>query len=81
MNNAKEEITKMLKHNRPNLSLSSVNTYTIILASIYRKCFPSEDFNVSKFNTEADKIIEHLKDTTPSTRKTKQACLFRAKWQ
>ena len=76
MQEAKEEITKMLKHNRPNLSLSSVNTYTIILASIYRKCFPSEDFNVSKFNTEADKIIEHLKDTTPSTRKTKLACLF-----
>ncbi len=76
MNDAKEEITKMLKHNRPNLSASSLNTYTIILASIYKKCFGTEDFNISKFNEEADKIIEHLKDTTPSTRKTKLACLF-----
>lgn len=76
MQEAKKEIETKLKSNRPNLSASSVNTYTIILASIYRKCFPSEDFNIHKFSTEADKIIEHLKDTTPSTRKTKLACLF-----
>lgn len=76
MNDAKEEITKMLKHNRPNLSASSLNTYTIILNSIYRKCFPSEDFDITLYDKEADKIIEHLKDTTPSTRKTKLACLF-----
>ena len=76
MNDAKEEITKMLKHNRPNLSASSLNTYTIILASIYKKVFGTEDFDIHLFNTEADKILEHLKDTTPSTRKTKLACLF-----
>ena len=76
MNEAKEEITKMLKHNRPNLSASSLNTYTIILASIYKKVFGSDDFTISKFDKEADKILEHLKETTPSTRKTKLACLF-----
>ena len=76
MQEAKKLIETQLKENRPNLSASSVNTYTIILASIYKKVFGSDDFNISKFNEEADKIIEHLKDTTPSTRKTKLACLF-----
>jgi hypothetical protein len=51
-------------------------TYTIILASNYKKVFGSEDFDIHKFNKEADKVLEHLKETTPSTRKTKLACLF-----
>jgi hypothetical protein len=76
MQEAKKLIESQLKHNRPNLSASSVNTYTIILASIYKKVFGPEDFDIHNFNTEADKILEHLKDTTPSTRKTKLACLF-----
>ena len=77
MNEAKKLIEEQLKNNRPNLSQSSLNTYTIILASIYKKVFGSdEDFNISLFNKEADKVLEHLKDTTPSTRKTKLACLF-----
>lgn len=76
MNDVKKEIETQLKHNRPNLSPSSLNTYTIILNSIYKKVFGTENFNIHKFDTEADKIIEHLKDTTPSTRKTKLACLF-----
>ena len=76
MQDAKQQIETQLKHNRPNLSPSSVNTYTIILASIYRKCFPSEDFDINKFNKEADKILEHLRETKSSTRKTKLACLF-----
>jgi hypothetical protein len=76
MQEAKKLIESQLKHNRPNLSPSSVNTYTIILASIYKKVFGTEDFDIHLFNTEADKILEHLKDTTPSTRKTKLACLF-----
>lgn len=76
MQDAKKEIETKLKSNRPNLSASSLNTYTIILNSIYRKCFPSDEFDIHKFNEDADKIIEHLKETTPSTRKTKLACLF-----
>ena len=76
MQDAKQQIETQLKHNRPNLSPSSVNTYTIILASIYKKVFGSEDFDISLFNKEADKILEHLKETNYSTRKTKLACLF-----
>ena len=76
MNEAKKEIEEQLKKNRPNLSQSSLNTYTIILASIYKKVFGTEDFNINKFNADANSILEHLKDTTPSTRKTKLACLF-----
>ena len=76
MQDAKQQIETQLKHNRPNLSPSSVNTYTIILASIYKKVFGSEDFDISLFNKEADKVLEHLKETNYSTRKTKLACLF-----
>ena len=76
MQDAKQQIETQLKHNRPNLSPSSVNTYTIILASIYKKVFGSEDFDISLFNKEADKVLEHLRETKSSTRKTKLACLF-----
>ena len=76
MQDAKQQIETQLKHNRPNLSASSLNTYTIILASIYKKVFGSEDFDIHKFDKEADKILEHLRETKSSTRKTKLACLF-----
>jgi hypothetical protein len=76
MNEAKKLIEAQLKHNRPNLSPSSLNTYTIILASIYKKVFGTEDFDIQKFNKNADDVLEHLKETTPSTRKTKLACLY-----
>ena len=77
MNDAKQQIETQLKHNRPNLSASSLNTYTIILASIYKKVFGiDDDFDISLFNKEADKVLEHLKETNYSTRKTKLACLF-----
>ena len=76
MNEAKKLIEAQLKHNRPNLSPSSLNTYTIILASIYKKVFGTEDFDIQKFNKNADEVLEHLRETTPSTRKTKLACLY-----
>ena len=76
MQESKQQIETQLKHNRPNLSASSLNTYTIILASIYKKVFGSEDFDISLFNKEADKVLEHLRETKSSTRKTKLACLF-----
>ena len=77
MQDAKQQIETQLKHNRPNLSTSSLNTYTIILASIYKKVFGiDEAFDISLFNKEADKVLEHLKETNYSTRKTKLACLF-----
>ena len=57
MNDAKQQIETQLKHNRPNLSASSLNTYTIILNSIYKKVFGiDEDFDISLFNKEADKV-------------------------
>ena len=76
MQESKQQIETQLKHNRPNLSASSLNTYTIILASIYKKVFDSEDFDINKFDKDANAILEHLRETTPSTRKTKLACLF-----
>ena len=76
MNETKKEIEAQLKHNRPNLSPSSLNTYTIILNSIYKKCFPTDDFDIHKFDKDADKVLEHLKETNYSTRKTKLACLY-----
>jgi hypothetical protein len=53
MNDAKQQIETQLNYNRPNLSASSLNTYTIILASIYKKVFGSDDdFDISRFNKD-----------------------------
>ena len=76
MQEAKQKIESQLKENRPNLSASSVNTYTIILASIYKKVFGADDFDITRFDKDVDEILNHLKETNFSTRKTKLACLF-----
>lgn len=75
MQEAKQQIEEQLKKNRPNLSQSSLKTYTITLASIYKKVF-GDEFDISRFNKDVDEVLEHLKDTNASTRKTKLACLF-----
>ena len=75
MQDAKQQIEEQLKKNRPNLSQSSLKTYTITLASIYKKVF-GDEFDISRFNKDVDEVLEHLKETTPSTRKTKLACLY-----
>jgi len=63
------EITDYIKKKRPNLSASSLTTYTSILRSLYKKVFGNGNVDFSKFDDTA-KVLDHLKDLPPNKRKT-----------
>jgi integrase len=58
-----------IKKHKPEISVSSIKTYSSILKNIYKKVFNSSDINISNFD-ETDKILEFLKTITPNRRKT-----------
>jgi len=62
-------ISSAIEKARPNLSASSVKTYTSILSSLYKKVFGTEEPDLHRFN-DAKAILEHLKDKEPARRKT-----------
>jgi hypothetical protein len=62
-------IKDYIKDKRSTLSDSSLTTYSSILRSLFKKIYGDGEIDFSKFN-EADKILEYLKDLTPSKRKT-----------
>lgn len=64
-----EELIKLLKEKRPNISNSSLKTYESILRNLYYKVFDSKDIDIKKFD-ESNKIIKHLKDLPSNKRKT-----------
>lgn len=64
-----DNIEKLLKHNRPNLSASSIKTYKSILKNLYINVFNSSDIDIDKFN-DYKKFIHYLKDYEGSKRKT-----------
>ena len=66
----KNEIIKL----KPNISESSVNTYTSILKNLYKNVFKSEDVDLKLFENTAP-IISYLKDLEPRKRKTILASL------
>jgi len=67
-------LKKFLKEKRPNLSDGSINTYTSLLSSLYRKVYGEDAMDVEKFG-ETEKILEHLKDIAPPKRKTTLSAL------
>ena len=70
----REEIEHDLKEKRPNLSASSLKTYVSILFNLHKKLDPEgEDM---KIFDDDEKILEHLKDKPPSSRKTVLSALF-----
>lgn len=64
-----------LKENRPNLSPSTLYSYSTSLHSLYKKVFNSNDIDIEKFN-ESEKILKYLEEKEPSKRKTVLAILF-----
>jgi hypothetical protein len=70
----REQIAEKLKEKRPNLSASSLKTYTSILFNLRKKLDPDNDD--MKFFEEDDKILDSLKDKEPQTRKTTLSALF-----
>lgn len=69
-----KEISDLVKRKRPNLSDSSINTYTSIIKSIYDKVYGDIPF-VEKNLNNVDKVIKALKDVNPRTRKTMMSAL------
>lgn len=64
------DVRSVLKEKRPNLSDSSITTYSSILRNLYKRCFPEHsEMTIDKFN-DVHKILEHLRDIPPSKRKT-----------
>lgn len=62
-------ISNAVKAARPNLSSSSVATYTSILGSLYKKIWGSGEPDLSKFEDSAA-VLAHLKDVPAAKRKT-----------
>lgn len=69
------EIEKQLRISRPNLSDSSIKTYTSLLQTVYNNIFKKDKINMIDFKN-IDKILNHLKNIKPVTRKTILSALY-----
>jgi len=63
------EVKDYIKKKRPNLSDSSITTYSSILRSLYKKIYGEGVVNFDKFN-DSKKVLDFLKDEPPNKRKT-----------
>jgi len=63
------QIKDKLKELRPNLSESSLKTYSSILSNLYKKVYPDEELQFSKYENQK-KFLTFLKDVEPAKRKT-----------
>lgn len=63
------EFKDYLKSKRETLSNSSINTYSSILRSLYKKVFGDEKMDPKKFDSTKP-ILKHLEDVPPNRRKT-----------
>ena len=70
----REVISDKLKHNRPNLSYSSLKTYVSILFNLCKKLHP-ENEDLTWFDNDVT-ILDHLKDKPSASRKTILSALF-----
>lgn len=69
-------ITKMIKQNRPNISDSSLLTYTSLLNSLYKSLFKNDkDFDETLFD-KTEEILEHVKDKPLASKKTILSALY-----
>lgn len=63
-----------IKKQRPNISDATVKTYSSTLSALHKKIF-GEPIDLDNFKN-VKKIMEHLKDKPPQTRKTVLSALF-----
>jgi hypothetical protein len=66
-------ITEALQNNRPNLSLSSLKTYSSVFRNL-QKDMKGE--GIEWFSNNDEDILEYLKEKTPQTKKTTLSALF-----
>jgi site-specific recombinase XerD len=67
-------ITDVLKTNRPNLSASSLKTYSSVLKNLQKNMDGKND--IEWFSDNDNKILDYVKDKTPQTKKTTLSALF-----
>ena len=72
-NKMNASITDALKKSRPNLSVSSLKTYTSILASLHHKLF-GYTIDLANFN-KTQEIVDYVKDISPNKIKTTLSAL------
>ena len=66
-----ETIINYIKEKRPTIGTSSLKTYESILRNLYDKMgFDTKGYDMKKFDTSVDKVIEHLKNLPSNKRKT-----------
>jgi len=64
-----KSIDEFIKDRRPNISKSSIKTYSSILRNLYKKVFDSDKINFDDFE-KSKEILDHLKTLEPNKRKT-----------
>lgn len=62
-------IKEKLRENRPNLSESSLTTYTSTIKNLYKNVFENEEFNLRNFEDNA-KVLNFLKNVPSNKRKS-----------
>lgn len=68
------DIKEALKHKRPNLSNSSLTTYSSILKNLHKRVFEDKPIAEDDFR-ESDRILHFLRDVPPNKRKTTLSAL------
>ena len=64
-----EHLKEFIHSKRPNLSASSLITYTSILKNLYYRVFDKQEIDFKRFD-ETEPILHFLKDIPPNRRKT-----------
>jgi hypothetical protein len=62
-------LKNIILEKRPNLSKTSINTYTSTLSNLYKKIWPNEELDVHKFD-DTEKVLDYLKDEPVNKRKS-----------
>ena len=70
------DIPKLLKENRPNLSDSSIKTYTTLIKSVCKNVFKDKDITEKDLNEDYEKVLEYYKEKPSASRKTYLSALF-----
>lgn len=70
------DIAKILKENRPNLSDSSIKTYTTLIKSVCKNVFKDMEITEKDLNDDYEKVLEYYKEKPSASRKTYLSALF-----
>lgn len=72
---AQSRIAKRLRENRPNITDSTVKTYTSLLSNMFYKEYPRDEPLDMSFFTNENRIMALLENKSPTTRKTYLAAI------